>query len=95
MLRISAVRAERQPSTSMKLRQARMADPAFVMVVVDAGTQARRHATFGTCVECSWKRANTRDIADERNMRGLRCPSHKKKVPRPCALSCERYSTPT
>jgi hypothetical protein len=41
MLRISAVRAERQPSTSMKLRQARMADPAFVMVVVDAGTQAR------------------------------------------------------
>ena len=41
MLRISAVRAERQPSTSMKLRLARMADPAFVMVVVDAGTQAR------------------------------------------------------
>ena len=41
MLRISAVRAERQPSTSMELRLARMADPAFVMVVVDAGTQAR------------------------------------------------------
>lgn len=41
MLRIFAVRAERQTLTSMKLRLARMADPAFVMVVVDAGTQAR------------------------------------------------------
>ena len=61
MLRIPAVRAERRPSSSMKLRLARMADPAFGMAVVYAGTQARNNIC-GTCVECSWKRANSRDM---------------------------------